>query len=89
MLNIRGYYNRGKIVVNLAYKHGTLYWQVRISGRWGGDGVKGVEWGYRYFSPLQVSLNKRTWYPRNNLSILAISVLFSDFIILLPGLSPR
>ena len=33
-----------------------IYWSVRSSSRSGGDGVKGVEGGNRYFIPLRVSL---------------------------------
>ena len=33
-----------------------VYWSVRSSRRGGGDGVKGVDGGNRYFRPLQVSL---------------------------------
>ena len=42
------YYDRRKIVVNLGL--------VRLYSEREGDGLKGVDGEYRYFSPLQVSL---------------------------------
>ena len=56
MQNILGYYDRGKIqVANMK----LIYWPVRSSiTRRGGYGVNGVDVGYRYLSPLRVSLQK-------------------------------
>ena len=34
-----------------------VYWSFRSSTRRGGDGVNEVDGGYRYFSPLGVSLH--------------------------------
>ena len=42
--------------IKIAYKE-LLYWSVRSSGRRGGDGIKGVNVEYRYFSPQRIQFN--------------------------------
>ena len=50
---IRGYYDRGKIVVNITNMDIT-YWSVRSSSTRGR--CKEGGWGHRYFSQVQVLL---------------------------------
>ncbi len=38
-----------------------IYWSVRPSSKRGGDGIKGVDGGYRYFSQLKVLLYHSTY----------------------------
>ena len=56
MKNIRGYYDRGKIVFNLGCCSHVIYWSVHLSSKRGGNGVNGEDGGDHYFGPLQVSL---------------------------------
>ena len=60
MYNIRGCYDWGKMSLILLAIIELIYWLIRTSRRRGGDGVKRVEGGIRYFSPLSVLLYKRT-----------------------------
>ena len=41
-MDIHGYYDRGKIVVNLGWNMEPIYWSVPSPSRRGGDGMKGV-----------------------------------------------
>ena len=57
-----------------------FYWSVRSFSRKGGDGVKGVDGWYHYFSQLRVSLNENLLqHPCNNISITSIPQLTNTF----------
>ena len=51
---MRGYYNRGKIVVNLGFYFPVIYWSTRSASK-RRNGVKGGEGVNRYLSQLRVS----------------------------------
>ena len=53
---IGGNIDREKFVVNLGCQFGPINRSVRSSSRRVGDGVNGVDYGYRCFSQLRVSL---------------------------------
>ena len=47
---------RGKYDSNLLANMDLIYWSVRSISSMGGDGVKVMDGGYRYFSQLRVTL---------------------------------